>query len=86
MYLQKVKSRKPAFKKNQFFVGVLKANDENGRIRVRIHIHLSEAWIRGSGSGSTPKCHGSEHWFCGVGMIFSGPGIRIYPNVELCQL
>jgi hypothetical protein len=30
-------------------------NDENSRIR----IHLSEAWIRGSRSGSTPKCHGS---------------------------
>jgi hypothetical protein len=25
--------------------------------RIRIRIHLSEAWIRGS--GSTPKCHGS---------------------------
>ncbi len=27
------------------------------RIRIRIRIHLSEVWIRGS--GSTPKCHGS---------------------------
>jgi hypothetical protein len=27
--------------------------------RIRIRIQLSEAWIRGSGSGSTPKCHGS---------------------------
>jgi hypothetical protein len=26
-------------------------------IRIRIWIHQSEAWIRGS--GSTPKCHGS---------------------------
>ncbi len=42
---------------HQFFVGVLKVNDENSRIRIRIH--LSEAWIRGSGSGFTPKCHGS---------------------------
>jgi hypothetical protein len=33
----------------------LKVNDENSRIR----IHLSAAWIRGSGSGSIPKCHGS---------------------------
>ncbi len=32
-----------------------KVNDENRRIR----IHLSEAWIRGSGSRSTPKSHGS---------------------------
>jgi hypothetical protein len=24
-----------------------------------IRIHYSEAWIRGYGSGSTPKCHGS---------------------------
>ncbi len=38
------------------FVGVLKVNDENSRIRIRIH--YSEAWIRGSGSGSTQKCHG----------------------------
>jgi hypothetical protein len=38
---------------NYFFAGILKVNDENSRIR----IHLSEAWIRGS--GSTPKCHGS---------------------------
>ncbi len=27
--------------------------------RIRIRIHWSEAWIHGSGSGSTPKCHGS---------------------------
>jgi hypothetical protein len=27
--------------------------------RTRIRIHWSEVWIRGSGSGSTPKCHGS---------------------------
>jgi hypothetical protein len=29
--------------------------------KIRIRIHQSEAWIRGSGSGSgsTPKCHGS---------------------------
>jgi hypothetical protein len=53
MYLQKVNAEKLFL--NQFFVGVLKVNDENGRIRIRIH--LSEAWIRGS--GSTPKCHGS---------------------------
>jgi hypothetical protein len=33
----------------------LKVNDENTRTRIRIH--YSEAWI--SGSGSTPKCHGS---------------------------
>jgi hypothetical protein len=47
---------------NKFFVGILKVNDENGRIRIwislRKQIHYSEAWIRGSGSGSTPKCHG----------------------------
>jgi hypothetical protein len=27
--------------------------------KIRIRIHQSEAWIRGSGSGSTPICHGS---------------------------
>jgi hypothetical protein len=43
------------FKKNLFFVGILKVNDEKRRIR----INKSEAWIPGSGSGSTPKCHGS---------------------------
>jgi hypothetical protein len=42
---------------NKFFVGLLKVIDESRRIRIRIRIHLSEAWIRGS--GSTPKCHGS---------------------------
>jgi hypothetical protein len=41
--------------KISFFVGILKVSDENRRIRIRIH--LSEAWI--PGSGSTPKCHGS---------------------------
>ena len=40
---------------NQFFVGIFKVNDEKRRIRLRIH--QSEAWIRGS--GYTPKCHGS---------------------------
>jgi hypothetical protein len=36
---------------------MLKVNDENTRIRIRIH--ESKAWIRGSssGSGSTPKYH-----------------------------
>jgi hypothetical protein len=49
------KSNKNFFVKIKFFVGILKVNDENSRIR----IHQSETWIRGSGSGSTPKCHGS---------------------------
>jgi hypothetical protein len=51
LYLQKVISRKT--RKKIVFVGVLKVNDENSRIR----IHWSEARIRGS--GSVPKCHGS---------------------------
>jgi hypothetical protein len=42
-----------------FFVGILKVNEENSIIRIRIRIHWSEAWIRGSRSGSTPKYHGS---------------------------
>ncbi len=50
MNLQKVISRKTFF-----LLCILKGNDENRRIRIRIH--LSEAWIRGS--GSTPKCLGS---------------------------
>ncbi len=59
MYLQKVICRNTFF--TQFFVSVLKVNDENTRIRIRIwiRIHQSDAWIRGSGSGSTPKQHGS---------------------------
>jgi hypothetical protein len=56
MYLQKVTSRKKCVKK-LIFAGILKFNDEN--IRIRIRIYQSEAWICGSGSGSTPKCHGS---------------------------
>jgi hypothetical protein len=58
MYLQKVISRKNCVK-NYFFAGILKVNDENSRIRIRIRIHKLEVWIRGSGSGSTPKLHGS---------------------------
>ncbi len=53
LYLQKVISRQ--LSKKLFLIGILKVNDENSRIR----IHQSEAWIRGSGAGSTPKCHGS---------------------------
>jgi hypothetical protein len=44
MYLQKVISKK------YFFVDILKVTDENSRIRIRIRIHKSEVWIRGSGS------------------------------------
>ncbi len=55
----KSKMQKNFFKKLFFFVGILKVNDKNRRIRIRIRIriHQSEAWIRGSESGSTPKCH-----------------------------
>jgi hypothetical protein len=43
-----LKSNKPKnLLKNSFFVGVLKVNDENSSIRIRIRIHQSEAWIRG---------------------------------------
>jgi hypothetical protein len=42
MYLQKVISRKTFYEK-YFFVGLLKVNDENRRIRIWIWIHLSEA-------------------------------------------
>jgi hypothetical protein len=52
----------------QFFVGVLKVNDENSRIRIRIH--WSKAWIRGSGSGSTPKFHGSATLPQGIRVLF----------------
>jgi hypothetical protein len=56
MYPQKAISRKTFLKKFSLsFVGVLKVNDENSRIWIRIQIHQLEAWIRGS--GSTPKCH-----------------------------
>ncbi len=43
--------------KKLVFVGILKVNDENRMIRIRIRIHQSEEWIRGS--GSTLKCNGS---------------------------
>ncbi len=56
-YLQKVPNQQKNFSK--FFVGILNVDDENSRIRIRIRIHLSEAWIRGSRSRHTPKCHGS---------------------------
>jgi hypothetical protein len=57
-YIQKVICRK-TFLTKFVFVGILKVNDENRRIRIRIRIHLSEPWICESESGSTPKCHGT---------------------------
>jgi hypothetical protein len=55
----KVPSKSNMQKNVQFFVGILKVNYENRRVRIRIRIHQSEALILGSGSGSKPKCHGS---------------------------
>ena len=57
MHLQKVIRRTKFLPKYLFFYGILEVNEENSRIRIRIH--WSEAWIRGSSSGSTPKCFGS---------------------------
>jgi hypothetical protein len=48
MYLQKVKSRKTLLKK-LVFVDILKANDENSKIRIRIRIHTKMSWIRNTG-------------------------------------
>ncbi len=49
--------------KNYFLLAswrsMTKIAGSGSRIRIRIRIHQSEAWIRGSGSGSTPKYHGS---------------------------
>ncbi len=47
--------------KKFFFLHLGKVNDGNSRIRIRNRLHYSEAWIRGSrsGTGYTPKCHGS---------------------------
>ncbi len=61
-----------------FFVGVLKVNDENSRIRIRIH--KSEAWIRRSRPG--PKCHGSAKLVCRV----PRPGELCQPGAHLRQL
>jgi len=60
MYLQKVISRKNCVKNYGSFLlaswrSMTKIAGSGSRIRIRIH--MSEAWIRGS--GSTPKCHGS---------------------------
>ncbi len=51
-------------------------NDENNKIQIRIQIriHLSEAWIRGS--GSTPKCHGSGTLLAPPLSVSFGSGIR----------
>jgi hypothetical protein len=54
---------------NSFFVGILKVYDENRRIRIRIH--KSDAWIRGS--GSTPKSHGSGTLVVLQGFLVSEP-------------
>ncbi len=33
-----------------FFVGILKVNDENRRIRIHIRIHIKMSWIRNTDS------------------------------------
>jgi hypothetical protein len=43
---------------NLFSIDIFKINDENSRIRIRIH-NSERAWKRGCGSVSVPKCHGS---------------------------
>jgi hypothetical protein len=60
MYLQKVITRKNCVK-NNFFAGILKVNDENRRIRIQDPDPdpLVRSMDPRSGSGSTPKCHGS---------------------------
>jgi hypothetical protein len=50
MYLQKVIIR-IFFCFNKLFVGVLKVNDENSRIRIKIRIHYSQK----HGSGTLVK-------------------------------
>ncbi len=42
MYLQKVGKKQTIFEKIKFFVGVLKVNDENSRVRIRSQMHRSE--------------------------------------------
>ncbi len=99
MYLQKVISRKTSFLKISFLFGVFKVNDENSRILIWIQIHYSEARIRGSGSGSSPECHGSgtlllrllyqcTEFFCWLAR--SLPCIFINKNIQLktckCQV
>jgi hypothetical protein len=56
IYLQKVISWKNLKEKFFVFVGVLKVNDENSRIRNRIRIHLSEAWIPYQNVHNTVRC------------------------------
>jgi hypothetical protein len=53
MYVQNNKQKN--FKKNLLSVGILKATEEKGRIRIRIR----QSVVRICGSGSAPKCHGS---------------------------
>jgi hypothetical protein len=49
------------------------------RIRIRIRIHWSEAWIRGSGFGSTPKCHGSA-------TLLEIQSVMMVFSTQLCEL
>ncbi len=53
-YLEKVICRKILLK-NYFFVGVLKVNDENGRIRIGIHTKMS--WIRNTDKSKGKNFH-----------------------------
>jgi hypothetical protein len=50
MYFQNNKQKKVG-KKTYFFVGILKATEEKGRIRIRI----SKSVVRICGSGSAPQ-------------------------------
>jgi hypothetical protein len=47
--------------KTIFFVGILSATDEKSRIRIR---KKSVVWIRGSRSGSIPRCHNTAENIC----------------------
>ncbi len=57
MYFQKVSRRKKI--KISFLLASWRSMTKIAVSGSRIRIHWSEAWIRGSGSGSTPKCHRS---------------------------
>jgi hypothetical protein len=54
--------QKTIFNKISFFVGVLKVNDENSRIRIRIRIRIYSkmSWICNTVGTDIKHCHSAD--------------------------
>ncbi len=62
VYVPSKSNKLENFNKKKFFVGLLKVNDENWRIRIRIQIHYSDAWISGFDPDPHQNVMDPQHW------------------------